>query len=69
MLQKFKYAHLKQLSVFVFFILLYFGGRTALNGLAFFLLISLIDLFVNGSKSLKQFHLLLVIPIAFYLLN
>ncbi len=69
MLDKFKYAYLKQISVFLFFILLYFGGRAALNGLALFLLISLIDLFVNGTISYKKLPPLLILPIAFYLLN
>jgi O-antigen ligase len=61
--------HLKYFGFFTYFILLYFGGRYALNGLAVFMLIMIFSFIKNGISSIKNPQLILLIPIIFYILH
>ena len=61
-----KFDHISYLAYFIFFILLYAGGRWALNGLAILLLWMLVALFVRGTIQLKKFNKWLLLPIVFY---
>ncbi len=64
-----KFKNIKYLSYFFFFVGLYFGGRYCVNSLAFFVVISIIGLFIEGIRPIKEFPKLLLIPIGFYLFH
>ncbi len=59
----------KYIFYFIFFVGLYFGGRYCVNSLALFVMISIISLFIEGIRPIKEFPKLLLFPIAFYLLH
>ena len=61
-----KFFYFKYLSYFLIFFGLYFGGRIAVSGIHIFIIISIIDLVINGRRSIKDFPKMLLLPIIFY---
>jgi len=66
---KIQFYHLKYFSFLIYFLFLNFGGRMALNGTAFFVLVCIIGFFAEGYNSFKKFNKLLLITIFFYVLH
>lgn len=63
------FNRLKYLSYFIYFFLLNFGGRYAINGIAFFILIALIGFGAEGFGKRNHFNKLFILPILFYIFH
>jgi O-antigen ligase len=63
------FKQIKMLSYFLFFLGIFFGGRYAVNGIALFILISLIGFFIYGTNRIVHFNRYLLIPVFFYILH